>query len=82
MPTIAQVGPYRVFFYSNEGHEPPHVHIERDDAVAKFWLAAVDLANNNNFRTHELTRLQRLVVENQQEWLEKWHEFHRNPPAS
>jgi hypothetical protein len=46
MPTIAQVGPYRVFFYSNEGHEPPHVHIERDDSVAKFWLAPVDIANN------------------------------------
>jgi hypothetical protein len=82
MPTIAQVGPYRVFFYSNEGHEPPHVHFERDDSVAKFWLAPVDLANNNNFRTHELTRLQRLVVENQQEWLEKWHEFHRDSSAS
>lgn len=30
MPTILRDGPYRLFFYSNEGEEPPHVHVERD----------------------------------------------------
>jgi len=82
MPTIAQLGPYRVFFYSNEGQEPPHVHIERDNAVAKYWLAPVDLANNYSFSTHELNKLEQLVIENRQEWLEKWREFHRDSSAS
>ena len=41
MPTILRDGPYRCFFYSGEGREPPHVHVERDDAVAKFWLHPV-----------------------------------------
>jgi len=36
MPTILRVGPYRFFFYSADGEEPPHVHVERDDSVAKF----------------------------------------------
>jgi hypothetical protein len=36
MPAIARVGPYRVFFYSNEGLEPPHVHIQRGRSLAKF----------------------------------------------
>lgn len=51
MPTILRVGPYRFFFYSGDGREPPHIHVERDSGVAKFWLdpvrlapAAVDLA--------------------------------------
>lgn len=78
MPTIARIGPYRVFFYSNEGYEPPHVHITRDDCVAKFWLESVDLVKNINFKDHELSEVRRLVVEHQQEWLEEWHEFHRN----
>jgi hypothetical protein len=34
MPTIGNVGPYRVFFYSNE-HKPEHVHIERDGGEVK-----------------------------------------------
>ncbi|MGH8245034.1 MAG: DUF4160 domain-containing protein [Gammaproteobacteria bacterium] len=28
MPTVLRSGPHRFFFFSREGHEPPHVHIE------------------------------------------------------
>ena len=38
MPTVLRVGPYRFFFYAGDRDEPPHVHIERDDKLAKFWL--------------------------------------------
>jgi hypothetical protein len=34
MPKVADAGPYRLFFFSNERNEPPHVHVERDDKVA------------------------------------------------
>ncbi|HTR38030.1 MAG TPA: DUF4160 domain-containing protein [Bryobacteraceae bacterium] len=50
MPTIARVGPYRVFFFSNEGFEPPHVHIQREQALAKFWLETVALRMQLAFR--------------------------------
>ncbi len=36
MPTVTRIGAYRFFFFSNEGTEPPHVHVEREDALAKF----------------------------------------------
>ena len=44
MPTIARIGPYRFFFYGNEGSEPPHVHVQRERMLAKFWLDPVSLA--------------------------------------
>jgi Domain of unknown function (DUF4160) len=44
MPTVLRVGPYRFFFYSGDGSEAPHVHVERDASVAKFWLDPVRLA--------------------------------------
>ncbi|MBM5817670.1 MAG: DUF4160 domain-containing protein, partial [Cyanobacteria bacterium K_Offshore_surface_m2_239] len=28
MPTILRSGPYRIYFYSHEPNEPPHVHID------------------------------------------------------
>jgi hypothetical protein len=28
MPTVLRVKGYRFFFFSNEGAEPPHIHIE------------------------------------------------------
>jgi hypothetical protein len=82
MPTIARIGPYRVFFYSKEDFHPPHVHIERDDSVAKFWLDPVDLASSRDFPTHELNKLWDLVVEKQETWLQEWYERHGNTSAS
>ena len=41
MPTILRIGPYRFFIYSADRREPPHVHIQRDDRCAKFWLRPV-----------------------------------------
>jgi hypothetical protein len=43
MPTIFADGPYRFFFYPSDREEPRHVHVERDDKVAKFWLDPVRL---------------------------------------
>ena len=38
MPVVLRVGPYRFYFYSHEPKEPPHVHVDREDRSAKFWL--------------------------------------------
>ena len=43
MPTVLRLGPFRFFFFSNEGTEPPHVHVERGDGHGKFWLDPVAL---------------------------------------
>ncbi len=66
MPTVMRIGPYRFHFYSREGHEPPHIHVARDDFEAKFWLEPVALAANYGFRPAELRDIQRLVEEHRQ----------------
>lgn len=38
MPTLLRVESFRFFFFSNEGQEPPHVHVSKGDGVAKVWL--------------------------------------------
>ena len=73
MPTILRIAGYRFFFYSLEGSEPPHVHIERGDSVAKFWLAPVALAESFGFRAHELNRLRLMVIEHRLALLEAWN---------
>jgi hypothetical protein len=74
VPTVLVSGPYRMYFYSHEPNEPAHVHVDRDESSAKFWLQPVALARNLGFAPPELRRVQRLVVENQAVLLEKWHE--------
>ncbi|HEV8242135.1 MAG TPA: DUF4160 domain-containing protein [Thermoanaerobaculia bacterium] len=78
MPTVLRHGPYRFYFYSHEPHESAHVHVDRDDASAKFWLGPVGLARNFGFRPHELRQLERLVTEHRRELLEEWHGYHRD----
>jgi hypothetical protein len=75
MPTILRSGPYRFFFYAGDGDEPPHVHVERDDCVAKFWLEPVWLQSSRGFRPVEISLLSRFVVEHREELLRDWHEY-------
>lgn len=74
MPTVLRSGPYRFYFYSHETAEPSHVHVDRDDLSAKFWLEPVALARNRGYRNKELRRVRRLVVENWDLILEAWDE--------
>lgn len=75
MPTSLRLGPYRFFFYAGDRNEPPHTHVQRDDAEAKFWLAPVRLAWNHGFAAAELNRLTRLAEANEARLLERWNDY-------
>ncbi|MGA7990936.1 MAG: DUF4160 domain-containing protein [Thermoanaerobaculia bacterium] len=75
MPTVLRIGPYRFFFFSNEGDEPAHIHVQRDRALAKFWLEPVALAQSSHFPAHELGILRNHVVENRAKLIAAWHEY-------
>ena len=75
MPTVLRVGPYRFFFYSGDRGEPVHVHVERDDNVAKFWLDPVRLQTSGGFSAAELRRIQRIIEENRNTLIEAWNEY-------
>lgn len=72
--TVLRSGPYRVYFYTHEPNEPAHVHVDRDDQSAKFWLNPVALAGNLGFSPVELRRAQRLISDNEMLLNEKWSE--------
>ena len=74
MPTVLRIKGYRFFFFSLEGHEPPHVHVESAERVARFWLRPVALAKLRGFRRNELTEIRWLVEENVVLIEERWHE--------
>jgi len=73
MPTVLRSGPYRFYFYSHEPNEPRHVHVDRDNLSAKFWLEPVALARNIGFSAVELRRVESLVEENRARLIEAWN---------
>ncbi len=75
MPTLLRSGPYRVFVYSGDREEPIHVHVERDDKVAKFWLDPVRLQRSGGFSRSEIARIARLLRANQNRLIEAWNDY-------
>ena len=75
MPTIFRYKGFRFHFYSNEWHEPLHVHIRWAEDSCKFWLSPVPLAYNDGMTSAEVRELQQVVVEHRDEFQEKWHEY-------
>ena len=75
MPTIFIDGPYRFFFYAGDRDEPIHVHVERDNSTAKFWLEPIRLQKSRGFRSAELRRIRRIIVEKQDHIVEAWNEY-------
>ena len=75
MPTVLRIGSYRFFFYAADQVEAQHVHVERDNAVAKFWLDPVRLQQSSGFRRAELRRLERLVLAHRDAILRSWNAY-------
>lgn len=78
MPTVLRSGPYRLFFYSADQNEPPHVHVERDTSRATFWLNPIRLAESGGFRRAEIGRIEKLVAENAASLVRAWDDFFGN----
>ena len=75
MPTILRIGPYRFFFYAGDRDEPLHVHVEREENVAKFWLIPIRLQSSGGFTRREINRIHQLIMEYQDKLVEEWHEY-------
>jgi hypothetical protein len=64
-----------VYFYSHEPGEPHHVHVDRDDSSAKFWLKPLALAGNFGFSTRELRTIEEILNTNRDDLIRAWDEY-------
>ena len=77
MPEVFRERGFRFFFYSNEGspREPVHIHVERDNLEAKFWLnPTVSVSYNDGYDARTLPELQRLIEANRNRIVRAWNE--------
>ena len=78
MPTVLIWNGYRFYFFSNEGFEPPHIHVDKGGNSVKFWLEPVSVARNHGFPQRALTALTIKVQEERIRFLEAWHGYFGN----
>ena len=75
MPTVLRIGAFRLYFFSHEPNEPPHIHIDRGEATIKVWLDPPEVAKSRGFRAHEIGGIVAMVEEHKAKLLEAWHEY-------
>ena len=74
MPTVLRWGPYRAFFYSNEGDEPALIHVRAGGKEAKFWLHDLTVAINAGFPAYEIGDIIRHLRQNRDLLTSAWNE--------
>ncbi|MGH7242045.1 MAG: DUF4160 domain-containing protein [Phycisphaerales bacterium] len=76
MPEVFRVGALIFFLWSNEGREPPHVHVRKgsrtSDAIGKWWLNPIAHVSANGFTPAELRTINRTIVERLEEIMNAW----------
>jgi len=75
VPTVLRWNGFRFYFFSNEGSEPPHIHIDKGGCTAKYWLEDGTLARNVGFSARELSELSDKVREERMEFVEAWRAY-------
>lgn len=75
MPTILRKLGFRFFFYSNEGNEPPHIHVEKGNGRGKYWLEPVEKSYMKDFTKQEEKKVEFIVHEEQELFKHKWYEY-------
>ena len=76
MPTAFISGPYRFFFWAYDCSERRHIHVERDDFLAKFWLEPEpQLEDGGGFNRKELRDIERIIREHQEDTIREWDKF-------
>jgi hypothetical protein len=74
MPEVFREGGYRFFFFSLEGTEPAHVHIESAEKYANFWLIPIALVESRRMNSAELTKVRKIIENRHNEIINRWNE--------
>ena len=73
-PRFLEEGGFTFKVYSRE-EARKHVHIISGVKTAKCWLEpTIELAENNGFKEYELTKIIKIITENEQSFIQKWEQ--------
>ena len=80
MPTILFINGWRFFFYVNEGNEPVHVHVQKAEMEAKYWILAdsyeIREAYCYNLSPRDKREVKKLIYLNLDYIIEQWNSIH------
>lgn len=77
MPTIIFINGWRLFFYSNEGNEPVHIHAIKGNMECKYWIlkdsVEIQEAFSFNLTTPARKEIKKIIYQNFDSILKAWN---------
>ena len=77
MPTIFRVFGFRFFFFNNE-HPPPHVHIQGKDGAAKYDMENKELVYNKGMKVKDIKKAIDTAEDHRDEIMKEWSNRQNN----
>ena len=82
MPTILYIHGWRLFFYSNEGSEPMHVHAQKGDMECKYWIMVdeFEIAEDFSFNLTPAAKreLKKIIYQHFDLIVETWNTYFKS----
>lgn len=76
MPVVLRIKGFRFFFYSDEGFEPMHIHIEKAEKRGKIWLEPEYREDYlYGFTVGEVKDIRKIIDENIETLKSAWYEY-------
>jgi len=72
-PVVLRSQGYRFAWWSNENREPPHVHVFKGDAAAKWWLDFLEEEYSVGFNPNQRRLTRDILEEHRLELLKEWY---------
>jgi hypothetical protein len=76
---VLYINGWRFFFYSNEGNEPVHIHIQKGEKEYKYWLIEETFDIEQAFAYHmnnaDKKEVRRIIFEHFDTLIKGWNEF-------
>ena len=76
MPSLLAQDGFRFFFFSDEGNEPPHVHVVGRGGKAKIWLMPVEISKVYGLSPSDRRQILEIVQKNVKLFLEEYEDWH------
>lgn len=73
---------WRIFFYSNEGDEPMHVHAQKAEMECKFWIIEEEFEIREEYAFNlgpaDKREIRRIIFQHFDLIIEAWHKHFKN----
>ena len=81
MPTILEIMGWRLFFYSNEANEPPHVHARKAEMECKFWIDAqnydIEEVYSYGLKLRDKREVKKIIFDHFDYIIQRWNEHQK-----